>query len=303
MSIGVVAPFLTQPSVVERLRGVARRVADAEYRLRAAGRRAPRPPLRLGRRVRGQRPRRRPARRLPRAARGLPPRQRADRPRGPPERPTARASTSTTRPAAGSPTEHLIELGHTRIGFVGDVEENPYGFDSSAHRRARLRGGAPRRRRDARPDARADGAPRPRRRARDGARAARSAAPPTAIFAACDDAGARRARSGRGGERFRARSSLRGRASTTSRWRATRTSPPSRSRSSRAAPAAWICSWTRWRAERRARSSWTASSSFAPPRRRRSSEKANERGGKPRVRTPLLNGMMRTSRNTGGGSR
>ena len=32
-------------------------------------------------------------------------------------------------------------------------------------------------------------------------------------------------------------------------------------------------------------------------------EKANEREGKPRVRTPLLNGMMRTSRNTGGGSR
>ena len=32
-------------------------------------------------------------------------------------------------------------------------------------------------------------------------------------------------------------------------------------------------------------------------------EMANERGGKPHVRTPLLNGMMRTSRNTGGGSR
>ncbi len=33
MSIGVVAPFLTQSSVVERLRGVARRISDADYRL------------------------------------------------------------------------------------------------------------------------------------------------------------------------------------------------------------------------------------------------------------------------------
>jgi hypothetical protein len=32
-------------------------------------------------------------------------------------------------------------------------------------------------------------------------------------------------------------------------------------------------------------------------------ETANERGGKPRVRTPLLNDMMRSSRTTGGGTR
>ena len=31
--------------------------------------------------------------------------------------------------------EHLLGLGHTRIAFIGDTEENPYGFDSSARRR------------------------------------------------------------------------------------------------------------------------------------------------------------------------
>lgn len=31
-------------------------------------------------------------------------------------------------------TRHLLELGHRRIGFVGDFSENPFGFTSSAHR-------------------------------------------------------------------------------------------------------------------------------------------------------------------------
>jgi LacI family transcriptional regulator len=33
-------------------------------------------------------------------------------------------------------TEHLLELGHERIAFVGDGERSPYGFSSSALRRA-----------------------------------------------------------------------------------------------------------------------------------------------------------------------
>jgi DNA-binding LacI/PurR family transcriptional regulator len=32
--------------------------------------------------------------------------------------------------------EHLLGLGHERIAFLGDLEVNPYGFDSSARRRA-----------------------------------------------------------------------------------------------------------------------------------------------------------------------
>jgi LacI family transcriptional regulator len=31
-------------------------------------------------------------------------------------------------------TQHLLELGHRRIGFVGDFSDNPFGFTSSAHR-------------------------------------------------------------------------------------------------------------------------------------------------------------------------
>ena len=31
--------------------------------------------------------------------------------------------------------EYLLELGHRRIGFLGDEEANLFGFDSSAHRR------------------------------------------------------------------------------------------------------------------------------------------------------------------------
>jgi DNA-binding LacI/PurR family transcriptional regulator len=31
-------------------------------------------------------------------------------------------------------TDHLIDLGHTRIGFVGDVVDNPFGFVSSRNR-------------------------------------------------------------------------------------------------------------------------------------------------------------------------
>ena len=31
--------------------------------------------------------------------------------------------------------EHLLALGHRRIAFIGDQEENRFGFDSSAHRR------------------------------------------------------------------------------------------------------------------------------------------------------------------------
>jgi DNA-binding LacI/PurR family transcriptional regulator len=30
---------------------------------------------------------------------------------------------------------HLLDLGHVRIAFLGDVEDNPFGFDSSARRR------------------------------------------------------------------------------------------------------------------------------------------------------------------------
>jgi LacI family transcriptional regulator len=36
-------------------------------------------------------------------------------------------------------TRHLLELGHRRIAFIGDLSDNPYGFTSSAHRQAGFR--------------------------------------------------------------------------------------------------------------------------------------------------------------------
>ena len=85
-------------------------------------------------------------------------------------------------------TEHLLGLGHTRIAFVGDTEENPYGFDSSARRRAgyeaALRDAGRRRRtRGSCAPARTTATP----RARSRASCSRRPTPPTAIFAASDD--------------------------------------------------------------------------------------------------------------------
>ena len=34
--------------------------------------------------------------------------------------------------------EHLLEAGHERIGFIGDLEDNPFGFASSEQRLSRL---------------------------------------------------------------------------------------------------------------------------------------------------------------------
>ena len=83
--------------------------------------------------------------------------------------------------------EHLLGLGHTRIAFIGDTEENPYGFDSSARRRRGYEAAL----RDA--GVAIDPAlVRSGPHGRDAARAlARdllgSSAPPSAIFAASDD--------------------------------------------------------------------------------------------------------------------
>jgi DNA-binding LacI/PurR family transcriptional regulator len=139
MAIGVVAPFFTQPSVVERLRGAARTFAGAGYQLVLFD---------------VERPEQARERLAARALRGrldgvlcvslvpgdaeIAQLQAAHVPVVLIDRAHPRLPSITIDDVEGGrmAARHLLELGHRRIGFVGDVEENRYGFDSSALRRA-----------------------------------------------------------------------------------------------------------------------------------------------------------------------
>jgi LacI family transcriptional regulator, galactose operon repressor len=301
MSIGVVAPFLTQPSVVERLRGVARRVADADYRLLLFDVERPERLLdsvgsfAVHGRVDG----------LLVISLALPEDFRAghvptvlvDR------RSDAVPSVSIDDETGGRlATEHLLELGHTRIAFVGDVEENPYGFDSSALRRAGYEAAL----RDAgmTPD---PALVRTGPHGRDHARALAhelltSAAPPTAIFAACDNQALGVLEAAEA-----ASVSVPGRLSVVgfddlevARYaRLTTVAQPLEESGAHGVDLLLdALAGGSPRSEQLDCELVVRGTTAAP-----SPEKANARAGKPRVRTPLLNGMMRTSRNTGGGSR
>jgi DNA-binding LacI/PurR family transcriptional regulator len=137
-AIGVVAPFFTQPSVIERLRGVSHTLASEGYQLILHD--VERPDLRrelfraLAARGRidgllaiSLAPTEREARRLERA--GVPvvllDRAHDELP----------CITIDDMEGGRMAAEHLLGLGHTRIAFLGDEEANLFGFDSSAHRR------------------------------------------------------------------------------------------------------------------------------------------------------------------------
>jgi DNA-binding LacI/PurR family transcriptional regulator len=141
-SVGVVAPFFTTPSVVERLRGVSARLAAHGYDLvlfaveTPAQRRAVFREFARRDRVTGLLVISLPltdeevgtlrAERLPAVLVDV----------GHPGLPSVGTDDVRGGELAG---EHLIGLGHERIGFVGDAAENPFGFTSSEHRRAGLR--------------------------------------------------------------------------------------------------------------------------------------------------------------------
>ena len=188
-AIGVVAPFFTQPSVIERLRGVSRTLTQAGYQLilhdveRPDQRREIFHAFAARGRIDGLlaislAPTEAEAERLERA--------------GVPivllDREHARIPCITIDDVEGGrlAAEHLLELGHRRIAFVGDEEANLFGFDSSARRRtgfeaALAAAGAPL-------------APELTLRRPHGRAAARAAAtevlalepPPTAVFATSD---------------------------------------------------------------------------------------------------------------------
>jgi LacI family transcriptional regulator len=137
-AVGVVAPFFTRPSVIERLRGVSRTLAGEEWQLilfdveRATQRREAFRSLAVRGRIDGilsisLSPTEREAGRL--RSTGVPI-VLLDR-----DHPTLPAITIDDVDGGRLAAEHLIGLGHERLGFLGDEEGNEFGFDSSAHRR------------------------------------------------------------------------------------------------------------------------------------------------------------------------
>jgi LacI family transcriptional regulator len=135
-SVGVVAPFFTRPSVMERLRGISHALAGAGYQLVLFDVERPGQDWES-------------FRTLPGGLDGLlsislcPPD--ADLARfeaaGMPvvliDHPDQRLPGVYTDDEAGGrlATEHLLGLGHRRIAFIGDFEHNYHGFTSSAMRR------------------------------------------------------------------------------------------------------------------------------------------------------------------------
>jgi LacI family transcriptional regulator len=188
-TIGVLAPFFTEPSVVERLRGVTRRLASSGYQVTLFDVELPEQgdaalrSLAVKGRVDGLLvvslpPTREQLERL--EAAGIPV-VLVDR-----RRDGATAVFTDDEAGGRLAAEHLLQLGHERIAFLGDVENGPFGFTSSKARRRGYEAAL----RDAgikpRPELVRTG---PHRR--DAARVAAGellglAVPPTAIFAASD---------------------------------------------------------------------------------------------------------------------
>jgi LacI family transcriptional regulator len=134
-TIGVVAPFFTQPSVVERLHGVSRVISASGYQmvLFDVERTTPLGELTAGGRLDGLlcvslRPSDAELERFAAAGRPVALID-CEHPRVP--------GVSIDDMAGGRmAAEHLLELGHRRIAYVGDDERTPFGFTSSARRRA-----------------------------------------------------------------------------------------------------------------------------------------------------------------------
>jgi LacI family transcriptional regulator len=136
LSVGVVAPFFTRPSVIERLRGISHVLAGAGYRMVLFDVERPGQDSEF-------------FHTLPGGLDGLlsislcPPDPDLDRfavaemPVVLVDYPHRRLPAVHVDDVAGGrlATEHLLELGHERIAFLGDFEHNYHGFTSSALRR------------------------------------------------------------------------------------------------------------------------------------------------------------------------
>jgi DNA-binding LacI/PurR family transcriptional regulator len=137
-AVGVVAPFFTSPSAVERLRGVAQRLAESGYALvlydvETLEQRADVLAVIAHRdRVDGLL-----VISLPLADDEWAALEQDDLPIvmiDVPDSPDAELAVDDVR-GGRLATEHLLASGHRRIGFVGDAPANPFGFMSSENRR------------------------------------------------------------------------------------------------------------------------------------------------------------------------
>jgi DNA-binding LacI/PurR family transcriptional regulator len=137
-TIGVVAPFFTQPSIIERLRGVSHTLAREGYQLVLHDIERPDQRRELFRSLAATggvdgllsislAPAEGEARRMKRA--GVPI-VLLDR-----DHATIPCISIDDVQGGRMAAEHLLALGHRQIAFLGDEEENLFGFDSSAHRR------------------------------------------------------------------------------------------------------------------------------------------------------------------------
>jgi LacI family transcriptional regulator len=133
-TVGVVAPFFTQPSVVERLRGVSRVIAEAGYQLVLFDVEGPDRffELAAGGRLDGL---------LCVSVCPTPDEllrfESADVPVTliDTEHPGVPGVFIDDFEGGRLAAEHLLALGHRRIGFIGDREPHPFGFTSSSRRR------------------------------------------------------------------------------------------------------------------------------------------------------------------------
>jgi LacI family transcriptional regulator len=188
-TVGVIAPFFTEPSAVERLRGVTRRLASSGYQVTLFDIERPEQgdaalrSLAVKGRVDGLL-----VVSLPPTDAQLERLEAAGIPVVLIDRRREGATAVFTDDEAGGrlATEHLLRLGHERIAFIGDTENGPFGFTSSEARRRGYEAAL----RDAgvalHPEYLRTG---PHRR--DAARVAAGellglAVPPTAVFAASD---------------------------------------------------------------------------------------------------------------------
>ena len=188
-AVGVVAPFFTRPSVIERLRGVSRMLAGEEWQLilfdveHAGQRREAFRSLAVRGRIDGilsisLSPTDREAGRLD--ATGVPIVLL--------DRAHDSLPSITIDDVAGGrmAAEHLIALGHERLAFLGDEEGNEFGFGSSAQRRDGFEAAVAAAGLDL-PAERIIRRPHSRAAARDGATELLAGDdPPTAIFATSD---------------------------------------------------------------------------------------------------------------------